>query len=353
MREEFKAGSNVLRTISIALTLVITGTLNASPALAGATLDKVRSMDVVRCGVSEEMAGFSYKDGSVRWQGFTVDFCRAVAAAVLGNAEKVTLVPLTPSSRFPVLLSGRIDLLAHTATVTFGREAGIGVLFAGIYFYDGQTFMVPRKGKRVRKIEDLNRATICVQKGTTHQANLENTFRARRLSYKPLVINSLPDVAQALFSGQCQAYTADRSDLAAVLLSAPGGPDRFEILPGSISKEPLGPAVRRGDDEWFTLVRWVLFAIIEAEERGVTSKNVRALQKKTDDPALHWFLNSSGQLGKPLGLKPDWVADIVAQVGNYGEIYERNLGSRSGLKIERGLNRLWTKGGLLYAPPFE
>jgi general L-amino acid transport system substrate-binding protein len=353
MTEAFKVRSNVLRTILIALILVIIGALSTAPAFAGATLDKVRSMGMVRCGISEEMKGFSYKDTAGRWQGFTVDFCRAVAAAALGDAEKTTLTPLTPSSRLPVLLSGGIDLLAHTATVTFGREAGIGVLFAGIYFYDGQTFMVPRKGKKIRKIEDLNRATICVQKGTTHQANLENAFRARRLSYKPLVIDSLPDVTKAFFSGQCQAYTADRSDLAAVLLSAPGGPAQFEILPGNISKEPLGPAVRRGDDEWLTLVRWVLFGLIEAEERGVTRENVQALRKKTDDPALQWFLNSSGQLGKSLGLKPAWVADVVAQVGNYGEIYERNLGSRSALKIERGLNRLWTQGGLLYAPPFQ
>jgi general L-amino acid transport system substrate-binding protein len=332
--------------------LVIAAWLPSPRAFAGGTLEKVRSTRMVRCGVPEELPGFSYHDPSGRWQGFTADFCRAVAVAALGDAEKATFVALTPSSRLPVLLSGRIDLLAHNATATFGREAGIGVLFAGTYFYDSQAFMVPRNSK-IQKIENLKGATICVEKGTTHQKNLEDIFRARKLTYKPLVLDSLAEMKEAFFSGRCRACTEDRSRLAALRLSAPGGPGRFDIVLEKISKEPLGPAVRRGDDEWFTLVRWVLYALIEAEERGVTRKNVQTLQKKTDDPSLQWFLNSSGQLGKSLGLKPNWAADVVAQVGNYGEIYERNLGGGSALKIERGLNDLWTRGGLVYAPPFQ
>ena len=346
-----------MRSNSPRLTLIIAVVLAAVlaavlPASAGITLSAVRSSGVVRCGISEEMAGFSYKDKAGRWQGLSADFCRAVAAAALGDGEKVSFRPLSPASRFPVLLSGSIDLLAHTATVTFGREIGIGVEFAGIYFHDGQTFMVPRKSK-IKRVENLKDATICVQKGTTHLTNLENTFGNRGLPYKTLVFDSLPEVTGAFFGGKCRALTADRSNLAGLRLSAPGGPDQYDILSGAISREPLGPAVRRGDEEWLTLVRWVLFALIEAEERGVTQGNVRALQKKTKDPGLRWLLNSSGELGKSIGLKPDWVADVISRTGNYGEIYERHLGGKSALKMERGLNRLWNKGGLLYAPPFQ
>jgi general L-amino acid transport system substrate-binding protein len=338
--------------MAIILALVFTASLTASAAQAGPTLDKVRSAGVVRCGVSEEMTGFAAKDASGRWKGFTVDFCRAVAVAALGDAEKVDFVSLTPAGRFPVLLSGKIDLLAHTATVTFGREAGIGVLFAGVYFYDGQTFMVPGTSK-VKRIEDLKNATICVEKGTTHLPNLENVFRPRKLTYKPLVRDSVAEITEDLLAGRCQAYSADRTRLAAFLLSVPRGAAGFRILPVKISKEPLGPAVRRDDADWYILVRWVLFALIEAEERGVTSQNVRVMREKTDAPTLDSFLNSSGKLGKSLGLKPDWVAEVVARVGNYGEIFERNVGGKSPLKMERGLNNLWTKGGLLYAPPFQ
>lgn len=340
------------RNVFIGLVFGIMLVLNLSLAEAGQTINKIRSTGLVHCGISEETAGFSFKDKNGRWQGLSVDFCRAVATAVLGNGEKVTFVPLITSSRFPVLLSGKIDLLAHITTMTFGREAGIGVRFPGVYFYDGQTFMVPRKSK-IRKIENMNRAIICVKKGATHKANLEIAFQAKGLTYKPLVIDSLPEMKEAFFSGRCEVYTGDRSVLAGVQSSVPGGLNQFQILSENISKEPLGPVVRSDDEEWFALVRWVLLALVEAEERGVTSKNVRTLQKTSSDPGLSQFLNYSGNLGKGLGLKPEWVADVIAQVGNYGEIYERNFGDQSSLKIERGLNRLWTKGGLLYAPPFQ
>ena len=325
--------------------------LYTSPSLAGETLAHVRTNNEVRCGVTEQLLGFSYKDAEGRWKGFNVDFCRAVAAAVLGDPEKVSFTPLTAPNRFPILLSRKIDLLAHTVTWTFGREAGIGIDFPGIYFYDGQTFAVPAE-KEIKRLEDLNGMAICVEKGTTFQANMADTFRKQGIPYTPVVVDSQEELIASLRARKCQACTAERSVLAALKAVAPQG-SRFKIISGEISREPLAPAVRRGDDEWTTVIRWVLFALIEAEERGVTMANVRALQKDTADPQLQWFLNSCGQRAKSLGLKPDWVADVIAAVGNYGEIYERNFGSASGLNIERGLNRLWKQGGLLYAPSFQ
>jgi general L-amino acid transport system substrate-binding protein len=331
----------------IALTVLCT-----SSALAGQTLAHVRANNEVHCGVTEQLLGFSFKDQSGHWQGFNVDFCRAVAAAALGDAKKVSFTPLSAPSRFQPLLSGSIDLLAHTVTWTFGREAGIGIQFPGIYFYASQTFAVSA-GKEVKRIEDLNGMTICVEKGTTFQSTMAGTFEKQGIKYTPLVLDSQEELGKAFLAGRCQACTAERTVLAALRAATPERAERFKIMPGGISKEPLAPAVRRGDDDWTTLVRWVLFALIQAEEYGVTSANVRTLQKETTDPELRWFLNESGQRVKTLGLKPDWVADVIAAVGNYGEIYERNFGSASSLKIERGLNRLWKQGGLLYAPSFQ
>ena len=303
--------------------------------------------------MNNNLAGLARQDAGGRWSGFGVDFCRAVAAAVLGDPEKVSFTPMSGPARFPALLSGSIDLLAHTATWTLGREAGIGIEFPAIYFYDGQTFAVPAGNKKLQRAEDLAGMTICVVKGTTHLANLKNFFTRRGLTYTPLVVDSAGEGLRAFAEGRCQACTSERSVLAALRETTPGGKEKFAILPGAISKEPLAPAVVHGDNEWASIIRWVLFALIEAEERGVTSANVRSLQKQTDDPDLQWFLNSCGQGGKALGLKPDWVSDVIAAVGNYGEIYERNLGSGSSLKFDRGLNRLWKDGGLLYAPSFQ
>ncbi len=344
--------SSIPRSILMLLVVIVVWQLFVGPVLAGQTLDRVRTAKVVRCGISDEVPGFAFKDTAGQWQGFTADFCRAVAAAALGDAEKTTFTPLTASARFPALVSGRIDLLAHTATMTFGREAGIGVEFAGIYFFDGQSFMVPSK-KQPAKIKDLSRRTICVQKGTTHEKNLENWARAQSLTYTPLLLDSISAMNDAFFAGRCQVYTADRSQLAAVRSIASGGPDRFEILSTTVSKEPLGPVVRRGDEEWLTLVRWVLFALIEAEERGITRADVRKLQKSSVDPSVQWFLNASGQQGKSLGIREDWVANVIAAVGNYGEIYDRYFGKQGPVKMERGWNRLWNRGGLLYSPPFQ
>jgi len=346
-------GKRKQSALAAACVWIALGLLIASSAGAGETLTRVRDNGEVRCGVTEQLLGFSYRDEQDRWRGFNIDFCRAVAAAALGNAEKVSFTPLSSPNRFPALLSGSIDLLAHTTTWTFGREAGIGIDFPGIYFYDGQTFGVPTGSIPAKGIEDLSGMAICLEKGTTYGTNMADVFKRRGISYIPVVLDSKRALGDAFSAGQCQAVTAERSVLAALQAAVPNGAQKYTILPGAISKEPLAPAVRHGDDEWTMLIRWVLFALIEAEELGVTRSNVRALQKKTDDPALQWFLNECGKRGKALGLKPDWVAEVISAVGNYGEVYDRNFGAASGLNIERGMNRLWNQGGLLYAPPFQ
>jgi general L-amino acid transport system substrate-binding protein len=316
------------------------------------TLAKIRATGKVRCGVSEDLRGFSQKDAQGRWTGLDADFCRAVAAAALGEAEKVDFVPLRAAARFLALKSGEIDLLLRNTTWTLEREVGLEVHFVGTLFYDGQTVMVPRDSK-VSHVAELNGATICIEKGTNHDENLTDYMRAHGLTYQPLMLDSLAEVQEAFFAGRCQAYTSDFSQLAAVRVGAPGGPERFAILPELIAKEPLSPVVRRGDEEWFTLVKWVLFALIEAEELGVTRDNVRTLMTTTGHPAVLRLLGVHGRFGQALGVSNDWVVRVVSSVGNYGEMFERNLGHQSALRLERGLNRLWTQGGLMYAPPWQ
>ena len=335
-----------------ALTICTIGVaLIPASADAGDTLARVKSRKVLRCGVSEGLIGFSVKDPAGEWTGLDVDFCRAVAAAV-GERVKVQFVPLFASARFPALQADEIDLLVRNTTWTLGREAFLGVQFAGVLFYDGQGFMVPRRGK-VRRIADLKGVTICVVKGTTSEQNLADYFRAHGWTYQPLVLESVAEIRDALVSGRCQAYTSDASQLASVRMEVPEGTKRYTILPDLISKEPLGPVVRRGDEEWFTLVRWVLLALIQAEELGITRENVRALRDTSTDAAVQRLLGKTGGFGKALGVDNDWVVRVVGTVGNYGEIFERNLGRESVLNLERGLNRLWTQGGLMYAPPFR
>jgi len=344
-RRAFVWATVTICTIGVALGLI--------PASAGAaeTLARVKSRKVVRCGVSEGLIGFSFKDAAGQWTGMDIDFCRAVAAAV-GDRAKVEFVPLFASARFPALQADEIDLLVRNTTWTLGREAFLGVQFAGILFYDGQGFMVPRKSK-VRRIGDLKGATICVEKGTTSEQNLADYFRAHGWNYKPLVLESVAEIRDAFVSGRCQAYTSDSSQLASVRMEVPEGTKKYIILPDLISKEPLGPVVRRGDEEWFTLVRWVLFALIQAEELGITRENVQALRDASTDPAVQRLLGNTGGFGKALGVDNDWVVRVVGAVGNYGEMFERNLGRGSVLNLERGLNRLWKQGGLMYAPPFR
>ena len=320
-------------------------------AEAGEILARVQSRQVLRCGVSDGRLGFSYQDAKGRWSGLDVDFCRAVAAAVVGDAEKVKYFPLLTTARFLALRSNEVDLLARNTTWTIGREAALGVHFVGTLYYDGQGFMVSGKG-RAKKIADLKGAKICVMEKTTTEENLADYFGSRSWKYQPVFSKSIEEASKAFFAGQCAAYTADRSNLAAVRLSAPGGPEGYVIFPEQISKEPLAPAVKRGDEEWLVLLKWIYFATIAAEEIGVTNKNIGAKTLVRNDPQLAKFLDGSGAFAKQLGVKPGWIPRVIKSVGNYGEMFERNLGQGSTLKLDRGPNRLWTQGGLMYAPPF-
>jgi general L-amino acid transport system substrate-binding protein len=318
-------------------------------ALAGKTLDKVRQQGHVTCGVSTGLPGFSAVDSQGKWAGFDVDFCRAVAAAVLGDPAKVKWTPLNSQQRFTPLQSGEVDLLSRNTTWTLTRDASMGLHFAGISYFDGQGFMVAKKSK-VASVKQLKGAEVCVQSGTTTEKNLSDFARAQGIRVKPVVFESYEASLKAFFSGRCQAYTTDVSSLAAIRDKEVKTPDDYVILPELISKEPLGPVVRRGDDEWFAIVKWVLCALIEAEELGVTQANAERM-RAGNDPAVQRLLGGAEDLGRLLGLDKDWALRAVKAVGNYGEIFDRNLGANSPLKLPRGRNQLWTKGGLIYAPP--
>ena len=322
--------------------------LSATAAQAQSTLDSVRGKGALQCGVNTSLAGFSQPDSKGVWKGLDVDLCRAVAAAVFGDASKVRYTPLTAQQRFTALQSGEIDVLSRNTTWTLSRDTSLGLNFAGVNYYDGQGFMVPKK-LGVKSAKQLNGATVCVQPGTTTELNLADYFRANGMKFKPVVIEKLEEVTNAYFSGRCDVYTTDVSGLVAVRGSRAPNPADHVILPEVISKEPLGPVVRHGDDKWFDIVKWSLFAMIEAEELGLTSANIdkRAGEK---NPAIQRFVGGTGGLGKMLGLDDKWALNIVRQVGNYGESFDRNL---KPLGFERGQNALWTKGGLMYAPPLR
>jgi general L-amino acid transport system substrate-binding protein len=302
----------------------------------------------VLCGVNTGLAGFSQPDSKGVWKGIDVDLCRGIAAAVFGDASKVRYVPATTQQRFTSLQSGEVDVLSRNTTWSFQRDTALGFNFAGVSFYDGQGFMVWRK-LNVKSAKQLNGATICVQPGTTTELNLADYFRANRMTFKPVVIDKLEEVLNAYFAGRCDVFTTDVSGLVSTRGSrAPNAADHV-ILPEVISKEPLGPLVRHGDDRWFDIVKWTLFAMIEAEELGLTSKSIdQALQSK--DPAVQRFVGASGDLGKMMGLDNKWAYNIVKQVGSYGESFEANL---KPLGFERGQNALWKDGGLMYAPPLR
>jgi general L-amino acid transport system substrate-binding protein len=331
---------------------MILGSVLTMPVQAGEVLDGVKVRDRLRCGVSEGIAGFSEQDARGRWRGLDADFCRAVAAAVLGDPNKVQFVPLKASTRFPALQANRIDLLVRNTSWTLTREALLKAQFPGVLFFDGQGFMVA-KSAGVNSLADLNGASICVEKGTTHQQRLPDYFAARGHRVTPLVIDSAAGAAEAFFAGRCRAYTSDASQLAAARVRAPDGGNQFVILPERVSKELLGPVVRGGDDEWSTVVRWVLFMLIAAEEHGVTQANVEAALDKRLGAGWRLASGKDGRLALALGVPRDWVLHAIKAVGNYGEMYERNLGSGSVLRIERGPNRLWNQGGLMYAPAID
>ena len=329
-----------------------------SPAQAGDILSGIKARGELRCGVSEGIAGFSEQDASGRWQGMDADFCRAVAVAVFGDPEKVDFLPLRASTRFPALQARRIDLLVRNTSWTMAREVSFGVQFPGVLFYDGQGFMVLNSAN-VTAVGDLQGATVCVEKGTTHLDNLTEYAIDMGLSVTPLVLESASEVSAAFFAGRCKAYTSDASHLAAVRLEAPpgiGGPDAFRILPERISKEPLAPVVLDDDTQWTSLVRWVLYTLILAEEHGITRDNVAAKWPELKQRRINtWKLAGGNEInfGQLMGASDEWAKKVIAAVGNYGEIYERNVGRDSPLKIDRGLNRLWSDGGLMYAPPVD
>ena len=323
----------------------------AGAAQAGVTLDKVKQAGQISCGVQTGLAGFAAPDSQGRYAGFNVDICRALSAAIFGAADKVKYVPLTAQQRFTALQSGEVDLLSNNTTDTLQRDTALGLNFAPVVFYDGQGFLVPKK-LGVKSAKELNGATICVQPGTTTELNLADYFRSNKMDFKPVVIEKLDEVENAFYSGRCDVFTGDSSALNANRLSRAPNPDDFVILPERISKEPLAPVVRHGDEEWSDIVRWVVYALFDAEEKGITSKNVDEILK-SDDPNIKRILGVTPGAGKSLGLDEKWAYSAIKLVGNYGEIFDRNLGKDTELKFERGLNNLWTKGGLIYAMPIR
>jgi general L-amino acid transport system substrate-binding protein len=327
------------------------GLVLAGAAQAGPTLDKVKQAGQISCGVGTGIAGFMAPDSQGRWAGFNVDICRAISAAIFGAADKVKYVPLTAQQRFTALQSGEVDLLSNNTTDTLQRDTALGLNFAPVVFYDGQGFMVPKK-LGVKSAKELNGATVCVQPGTTTELNLADYFRANKMEFKPVVIEKRDEALSAFFSGRCDVFTTDASALNADRLSQAPNPDDYIILPERISKEPLAPVVRHGDEEWSDIVRWVVYALIEAEERGITQKNVDDMLK-SDDPNVKRMLGVTPGAGKALGLDEKWAYNAIKLVGNYGEIFDRTLGKDTELKFERGLNNLWTKGGLMYAMPIR
>ncbi len=334
---------SLLKSIAVAAVAVA-----PAIALAGPTVDSIKQRGNLRCGVNTGLLGFSAPDSAGRWTGLDADFCRAVAVAILGDASKVQFVPTTAQNRFTILQSGEVDMLSRNTTWTSSRDSTMGSLFAGTLFYDGQGFMVSKK-LGVKSATELNGATVCVQPGTTTELNLSDYFRSKKMSFKPVVISDLSQVEQAFFAGRCDVYTTDISGLAATRLKAPNKDD-YVILPEAISKEPLGPMIRRGDWEFFAIVRWALFGLVEAEEYGVSSSNVDKMVAESKDPVIMRLVGKTGDVGKGFGLDNDWLVKVIKAVGNYGEMYQRNIGP---IGIARGVNAQWRDGGLMYAPPLR
>jgi general L-amino acid transport system substrate-binding protein len=317
-------------------------------AVAQTTAAAVIKKGFLQCGVNTGLAGFSQPDSKGEWRGIDVDLCRSVAAAVFGDAKRVRFTPLTSQQRFTAIQSGEIDILSRNTTWTITRDVGLGLNFAGVNYYDGQGFMIAKK-RKVKSATQLDGAAVCVQPGTTTELNLADYFRAKNMKFKPVVIEKMEEVLNAYFAGRCDVYTTDVSGLIAARASRAANPDDHLILPEVISKEPLGPAVRQGDDQWFDIVKWSLFAMIDGEELGLTSKNIDR-QVKSANPVVQRFVGAAGEFGKMLGVDKRWAYNIIKQVGNYGESFERNL---TPLGVDRGVNKLWKEGGLMYAPPLR
>ena len=345
--------------IKTALALSAAMTLAASFASAG-TLDDVKGRAQLICGSNPSLLGFGVPDDQGKWTGFDVDYCRAVAAAVLGDAQKVKFVPLSAKERFTALQSSTIDMLARNSTWTMSRDTSLGLSFAGVNYYDGQGFMVPTK-LGVKSAMELKGATVCVQSGTTTELNLADFFKANKMEYKVVAFEKNEEVLKAYGEGRCDAYSTDQSGLYSERLGL-ANPGDHVVLPEIISKEPLGPVVRQGDAQWFNIVKWVSFTMVAAEELGVTSANVDEM-KGSSNPEIQRMLSvkvkgsdgkeADNDFGKGLGLGPDWAYNAIKQVGNYGQVFERNIGKDTKLKIARGKNALWSNGGLQYAPPIR
>jgi general L-amino acid transport system substrate-binding protein len=333
----------------IASILALTVTLVAQAASAQ-TLKAVKDRGILNCGANGTLAGFGLPDAQGNWTGLDVDVCRAIAAAIFNDATKVKFVPLSAKDRFTALQSGEVDVLLRNTTWTSSRDTSLGLNFTGVDYYDGQGFMV-RKALKVNSALELNGASVCVQQGTTTELNLADYFRAHSMQLKSVTFATANEAVKAYDAGRCDAYTTDASGLYAERLRLANSSDHI-VLPEIISKEPLGPAVRHGDDQWFDIVKWVLFAMLNAEELNITQKNVDEMTKSTN-PEIKRFVGTEGNYGEQLGLTKDWAVRIIKLVGNYGESFDRNVGQSSPLKIERGLNKLWNKGGIQYAPPIR
>src|SRR5690242_784624 len=333
--------------------LIATGLLAASCLTApAATLDTVKQRGMLVCGVSAGFAGFSTPDSQGNYKGLDVDYCRALAAGVLGDAKKVRYVALTAQNRFTALQSGEIDVLYRNSTETFLRGVTLGLRQGPVNFYDGQGFVV-RADSGVKEIKGLNGATVCVAQGTTHEVTLGDYGRANGIEWKPLVFDRPDTMLQTFFGGRCDAMTQDASALAGSVTTAAPNPADYTVLPQTISKEPLGPFTRNGDEVWSDIVTWLHYGLLEAEELGVTAANVDEMAKSSSVPAIQLLLGTSGELGSRLGLDNKWMLKAIKTGGNYGEIFERNVGKSSPLKLDRGLNATWSKGGLMYALPFK
>jgi general L-amino acid transport system substrate-binding protein len=345
----------ITRLLATGLRVLLTayfcaGLMIAMAAAQSRTLETVRARGHVVCGVNTGLAGFSAPDDRGAWTGIDVDFCRAVAAAIFRDGNRVRFAPLNAKERFTALQSGEVDILSRNTTWTMSRDTSLGLNFTGVIYYDGQAFMA-RKSLGLKSAADLAGASICVQSGTTNELNLADFFATRGLSYRPVVFERLVEVLGAYTSGRCDAFTTDSSQLISERTRLPE-PDTHAMLPDLISKEPLGPVVRQGDAGWSNIVRWTLFAMINAEELGITQSNVEAM-RTSPNPEIRRMLGTEGEFGRGIGLDNDWVVSIIKAIGNYGESFERNLGRASPLKIARGRNALWTNGGLMYAPPIR
>ena len=336
----------MLKHLAAALAVIA---LSATAAQAQ-TLKAVKDRGQLVCGVSEGLPGFSAPDDKGQWSGFDVDFCRAVAAAIFDDPTKAKFVPLDANERFKELQSRKVDILSRNTTWSMAREENYDLYFPAVAYYDGQGFMIP-KSRNIDSALDLNGSKVCVQAATTTELNLADYFKANNMKYEVIAFNTADETVKAFESGRCDVFTDDLSGLYSERLKL-AAPDDYAVLPEVISKEPLGPMVRHGDDQWFDLVKWTLFAMVDAEELGITQKNVDEMAK-SDKPELKRMFGTDGNFGESLGVTKDWVSRIVKSVGNYGESFERNVGSGSKLGIARGLNGLWNKGGIQYAPPIR